>query len=131
MPDLTPESAAEPHPREDADDPHGSEDSTLGGYFRTHDRPPAFEGSDGHPYTVSIETERTPDLRAPWEGYLVFLRWAETGLGVVGHAESSTLWRGRSEQEVLREAGSASLGQVKAWLDEAIERRVRRIEELD
>jgi hypothetical protein len=113
------------------DDVHGSEDATLGGYFRVHERPPAFEGSDGHPYTVSIETERTPDLRAPWEGYLVFLRWAATGVGVVGHAESPTLWRGRSEQEVRREAGRSSLAQVKHWLDEAIALRRARTEDPD
>lgn len=112
-----------------ADDVHGSEDATLGGYFRVHERPPAFEGLDGHPYTVSIETERTPDLRAPWEGYLVFLRWAETGVGVVGHAESPTLWRARSEDDVRREAGRASLEQVKEWLDAAIARRRGRVED--
>jgi hypothetical protein len=124
MIDPTPEPAHE-------DEVHGSEDATLGGYFRTHDRPPAFEGLDGHPYTVSIETERTPDLRAPWEGYLVFLRWAETGVGVVGHTESPTLWRGRSEDDVRREAGRSSLAQVKHWLDEAIALRRRRTEESD
>lgn len=131
MPDSTPEHAPDPHDTAADDDVHGAEDATLGGYFRTHDRPPAFEGSDGHPYTVSIETERTPDLRAPWEGYLVFLRWAATGLGVVGHAESPTLWQGRSEDDVRREAGQASLGQVKQWLDQAIELRQRRAESLD
>ncbi len=113
------------------DDVHGTEDATLGGYFRVHERPPAFTGSDGHPYTVSIEAERTPDLRTPWEGYLVFLRWAETGVGVVGHAESPTLWRGRSEDEVRREAGRAPLVKVKEWLDEAIALRRERTVEPD
>jgi len=112
-------------------DVHGSEDATLGGYLRVHERPPAFEGADGHPYTVSIEAERTPDLRAPWEGYLVFLRWADTGVGVVGHAESPTLWRERTEDEVRREAGRSSLAQVKQWLDEAIGLRMDRIGEVD
>jgi len=136
MPDSTPEHPPDPRPpaQDDdvhGDDVHGAEDATLGGYFRVHERPPGFEGCDGHPYTVSIETERTPDLRTPWEGYLVFLRWAETGLGVVGHAESPTLWSGRSEDDVLREAGQVSLGQVKQWLDQAIELRQRRAEGLD
>ncbi|HKK94396.1 MAG TPA: hypothetical protein VJ925_13260 [Longimicrobiales bacterium] len=113
------------------EDVHGAEDATLGGYFRVHERPPAFEGSDGHPYTVSIEAERTPDLRAPWEGYLVFLRWADTGVGVVGHAESPTLWRGRTEEDVRRDAGRASLAQVKTWLDEAISLRHERTGDMD
>jgi len=131
MPDSTPDDTRDPQSGGAEEDVHGSDDATLGGYFRTHDRPPAFEGVDGHPYTVSIETERTPDLRAPWEGYLVFLRWAETGLGVIGHAETATLWRGRSEEEVRREAGRASLAQVKHWLDEAVELRRQRTEGLD
>ena len=41
------------------------DDTTLGGYLAVHGRPPAFEGPDGHPYTVSVEVERTADLRAP------------------------------------------------------------------
>lgn len=128
MSDPRPEPPNDAEDGSASDDVHGAEDATLGGYFRVHERPPAFEGSDGHPYTVSIEAERTPDLRAPWEGYLVFLRWADTGVGVVGHAESPTLWRARTEDDVRREAGRASLGQVKDWLDEAIELHRRRIE---
>lgn len=104
----------------DETDIHGSPDATLGGYFRVHDRPPAFEGIDGHPYTVSIEVERTADLRAPWEGYLVFPRWAHTGLGIVGHLETSTLWTGGTRDEVLAAAGDTPLLRVQAWLDEAI-----------
>ncbi|MEK9499544.1 hypothetical protein [Gaopeijia maritima] len=101
-------------------DIHGSSDATLGGYFRTHDRPPGFEGSDGQPYTVSIEADRTPDLRTPWEGYLVFPRWAATGLGIVGHVETPVLWRGASRDAVVAEAGDTPLLQVQAWLDQAI-----------
>lgn len=101
-------------------DIHGSADATLGGYFRTHDRPPGFEGVDGQPYTVSIETDRTPDLRAPWEGYLVFPRWAATGLGIVGHVETPVLWRGADRETVLAEAGDTPLLQVQAWLNQAI-----------
>ncbi|MDT8370158.1 MAG: hypothetical protein RQ745_13205 [Longimicrobiales bacterium] len=121
-PSPTPDHA----PDESPPDPHASgdgDDTTLGGYFRVHDRPPAFEGPDGHPYTVSIEVEKTADLRAPWEGFLVFPRWARTGLGVVGHLESGTLWRGRTRDEVLQKAGEASLHEVKGWLDTVIERR--------
>ena len=104
----------------DDTDIHGSPDATLGGYFRVHDRPPGFEGSDGHPYTVSIEVERTADLRAPWEGFLVFPRWASTGLGILGHVETPTLWTGPEREQVIREAGEVPLLQVQQWLDQAI-----------
>ena len=43
-------------------------DTTLGGYFSVHDRPPAWEGSDGHPYTVSLETEMLQRLHHAMEG---------------------------------------------------------------
>jgi hypothetical protein len=107
------------------EDVHGSEDATLGGYFRLHNRPPAFEGPDGSPYTVSIEVEKTPDLAAPYAGFLIFPRWADTGVGIVGHVESAILWKGRSSEDVLREAGTTSLDRVKSWLDEAVLRAGR------
>ena len=117
-----PEPEAEERQAPDDRDVHGSEDATLGGYFRVHDRPPAFEGSDGHPYTVSIETEKTPDLRAPWQAFLVFPRWAKTGVGIVGHLETPILWKGTSSDEVLRKAGESSLLSVQEHLEEAIAR---------
>lgn len=100
----------------------GEDDHTLGGYFAVHARPPAFEAVDGQPYTVSIETERTGDLRTPVAGYLVFPRWAATGLGVVGHVESPLLWRGATRREVAEEAGALSLGEVQRLLNEAVAR---------
>lgn len=95
-------------------------DATLAGYFRVHDRPPAFEGPDGHPYTVSVEVERVPDLRAPWEGYLVFPRWARNGLGITGHVETPTLWRGASADEVRAAAGRVDLRTVQDHLYAAL-----------
>lgn len=102
---------------------HGTDDGTLAGYFRLHSRPPAFEGQDGHPYTVSVESERVPDLRAPWEGFLVFPRWAQNGLGIVGHLETPTLWRGASPEEIERAAGGLTLRQVQDHLNIAIRNR--------
>lgn len=104
-------------------DIHGTPDASLAGYFREHERPPAFQGTDGEPYTVSVEAEKTPDLRAPWEGYLVFPRWASTGLGVLGHVETPTLVRARSRDEVIRALGQLPLVQVKLLLDEALRRQ--------
>ncbi len=98
-------------------------DATLGGYFTVHNRPPAFEGSDRSPYTVSVEAEKVPNLRSPWVAYLVFPRWAETGLGIVGHVETPVMWEGRSREEVEALAGQITLLAVKNLLDEAIRRR--------
>ena len=95
-------------------------DLTLGGYLKEHNRPPAFEGVNGEPYTVSAEVEQTPNLLAPYEGYLVFPRWAATGLGVVGHLETATLERGISRETVLGELAKTPLWEVKALLDQAI-----------
>jgi len=98
-------------------------DSTLGGYFREHSRPPAFEGLDGDPYTVSLESEQVPSLSAPYEGYLVFPRWAATGLGVLGHLETPTLLHGPNPQEVFARLGEIPLSRVKQLLDEAVQQR--------
>ena len=95
-------------------------DTTLGGYLETHDRPPAFEGADGHPYTVSIEVERTPDLRAPFAGYLVFPRWAQNGVGIVGHVETPTLVAAPSREEAVRALEARTLHEVQEQLVEAI-----------
>lgn len=98
------------------------DDTTLGGYFRVHDRPPAYEGSDGHPYTVSVETEKTADLKAPYAGYLVFPRWAQSGVGIVGHVETPTLVQARTTDEANEHLGRLTLYEVQDLLEEAIRR---------
>ncbi|MFC1660055.1 hypothetical protein ACFL3S_01135 [Gemmatimonadota bacterium] len=98
-------------------------DGTLGGYARLHNRPPAFEGPDGCPYTVSVEVEKTPNLRAPFSGFLVFPRWADSGLGVVGHVETPILLEGRTRSEVEESLGALTLVKVRSLLNEAVERR--------
>jgi len=112
------------HDHDDDHAPVDLGDGTLGGYLELHNRPPGFEGVDRQPYTVSIEVEKSPNLRAPWMGYLVFPRWAETGLGIVGHVETPVLWEGRSQDEVRALAGATPLLHVKELLDEAIRRRL-------
>lgn len=96
-------------------------DATLGGYFEVHDRPPAFEGIDGHPYTVSIEVEQVADLLTPFVGYLVFPRWAQTGVGIVGHLETGVLWQGKGSAQVRASAEALTLLEAKRLLDEAIQ----------
>jgi hypothetical protein len=100
----------------------GADDGTLAGYFRVHDRPPAFEALDGHPYTVSVEVEKTGNLRAPHVGYLVFPRWAQTGVGIVGHVETPTLAEGQTAEGVEANMGALTLPEVKSLLDEAVDR---------
>lgn len=104
----------------------GEDDHTLGGYFDVHSRPPAFEACDGQPYTVSIETERSGELKAPVAGYLVFPRWAGTGLGIVGHVESPLLWRGSTRDAVVEQAGAVTLHEVQRLLNEAVLRKTGR-----
>ena len=105
---------------EDSDSPDAP-DATLGGYQEVHERPPAFSGSDGQPYTVSVEIESVENLAAPYVVYLVFPRWAETGLGIVGHLETPVLCEGRSRDEVEDRVHELPLTEVKRLLDEAIQ----------
>ena len=107
---------------EDSDSPDAP-DVTLGGYLEVHERPPGFTGQDEQPYTVSVEIESVDNLAAPYVAYLVFPRWAETGLGIVGHVETPVLWEGRGRDEVLGLAHALRLTEVKRLLDEAIQRK--------
>lgn len=97
------------------------EDGTLGGYLEIHERPPAFEGSDGHPYTVSIEVEKVGDLERPFGAYLVFPRWAINGLGIVGHLQTPLLSKARNREEAAARAADLTLVEVKHLLEQAIE----------
>lgn len=113
-------------PRGHGQEPAGSRtrvDDTLGGYLSHHGRPPAFEGSDGHPYTVSPEVEKTPNLLAPYAGYLVFPRWARTGAGIIGHLETPTILEETSRGGAEEKLGTLSLQEVKDLLEEAIQRQ--------
>ncbi|HKJ01819.1 MAG TPA: hypothetical protein VJ997_05170 [Longimicrobiales bacterium] len=96
------------------------EDGTLGGYLAVHNRPPAYDGPDGHPYTVSIEVERTGNLVAPYLGYLVFPRWAQTGVGIVGHVETPALVECRSQAEAEARLGALTLLDVQEHLEAAV-----------
>ena len=98
-------------------------DHSLGGYFAVHDRPPAYEGTDGHPYTVSMEIQHTGNLRAPFSGYLVFPRWAQTGVGIVGHVETETLVEARTTEEADELLKALSLHRVQELLEQAIGRQ--------
>ena len=93
----------------------GSPIPPWGGYFRVHERPPAFEGADGQPYSVSVEVEKVASLTAPWlllPGSLP--RWAESGVGIVGHVETPTLATGVDAVAAREVLEALTLVEVKA-----------------
>lgn len=104
-------------------------DVTFAGYVETHDRVPAFEGSDAQPYTVDIDTEETGDPDRPWAAFLVFVRWAATGAGIMGHVTSENMAYGMEEHEARMAALDLTLYDLKAALDRAIAQREELLEE--
>lgn len=95
-------------------------DATLGGYLREHERPPAFEGSDGQSYTVEILTEPAGEAEGEWAAYLFFLRWR--GQEPVGHVESDYLARTETESAARAALESLTLHEVKETLDRLLDR---------
>jgi len=106
-----------------------AKDMTLGGYVEEHDRAAAFEGADGQPYTVDVDVEHAPGQTPPYAAFLVFIRWAATGAGIMDHLESGDIARAATEEEARRAALELSLYEVKAELDAAIARRREALEE--
>lgn len=95
---------------------------TLGGYMQKHDRAAAFTGSDGQAYSVGIYVEEEPDVRGLYGAALLFVRWSPGGDRPLGHVESETLAWGRTQAEAESGIAALSLYDVKAALDEAINR---------
>src|SRR5206468_2201184 len=97
------------------------DESTIGGYAAVHDRPAAFEGSDGFSYSVELMTEETSDSVSPWAGFFLFIKWARLGAQTPeGHLESDYVARGLSEADTRRVLGLTPLDDVKALLDRLI-----------
>jgi hypothetical protein len=95
--------------------------NTLGGYMASHDRPAAFEGSDGFSYSVDILADESRDAAEPWGAYLFFVRWARIGASAPeGHLESDILHRGQTEHEARDRVGAMRLNDVKRVLDALI-----------
>lgn len=98
--------------------------NTLGGYAAVHDRPAAFEGSDGYSYSADILVDATGDPRAPYAGFLFFVRWSRIGASSpMGHLESDYLAHGASEAEVRTAVGAMRLSEVTQVLDALIAAR--------
>jgi hypothetical protein len=109
--------------------PADAKDMTLGGYVEEHDRVPAFEGADGQPYTVDVDVEHDTGRTPAFAAFLVFIRWAATGAGIMDHVESGDVARADTEDEARRGAMDLSLYEVKAELDAAIARRKEALED--
>jgi hypothetical protein len=98
--------------------------STIGGYAAVHDRPPAFEGSDGFSYSVEIMTEATDDAAAPWAAYFLFVKWSRLGAQTPeGHLETDYLVTAETEAGARTALGETLLEEVKALLDRLIVQR--------
>ncbi|MGQ0816182.1 MAG: hypothetical protein ACT4O1_17270 [Gemmatimonadota bacterium] len=110
-------------------DVSAAKDMTLGGYIELHNRPPAFGGGDQQPYTVDIDVEPTGDAERPHAAFLVFLRWAETGAGIMEHTESGDVAFGDTPEAARAAALELTLYEVKAELDAAIERKRHELED--
>jgi hypothetical protein len=87
-----------------------------------HGRAAAFEAGDGEPYTVGIETDATGDGALPWAGYLVFIRWAQTGSAIMGHLSTDDLVTSATEDGARAMLEALPLQEVRALLNEAIAR---------
>ena len=98
--------------------------NTIGGYMAVHDRPAAFEGSDGVSYSVEICTDETGEGDRPFGAYFLFLRWRRIGEAAVeGHVETEFLAHGMTEDEARARIGSLRLNEVKQVLEAALRAR--------
>ena len=98
--------------------------NTIGGYTAVHDRPAAFEGSDGFSYSVEIMTQETGSAEAPWGAFFFFVQWARLGAqSPEGHVETDFVATAPTEDEARRRIGETPLSYVKELLDQAIAAR--------
>jgi hypothetical protein len=85
-----------------------------------HDRPAAFEGSDGTSYSVEIVTDETGDKTRPFAAYLLFVRWGRGDPVASGHLETEFLAFAATEDEARGVVAQMRLNEVKAKLDALI-----------
>ena len=100
-----------------------SDDGTLGGYVRVHQRPPAFGGTDGAAYTVSTFVDDDPDPSGRYGAALLFVRWSDPGEKAVGHLETDYLAFGPTPDAALAPVLALSRAEEKAHLDACVARR--------
>ena len=109
------------HARYRPPDHSKGDESTIGGYAGVHDRPAAFEGSDGFSYSVELMVEPTGDAAVPWGAFFLFVKWARVGAqSPEGHLESDYVVAAATEAEARARIGETPLAEVKAVLDQLI-----------
>ena len=97
--------------------------NTIGGYAAAHERPAAFEGSDGFSYSVELMAMEDDAGNEPWGAFVLFVRWARIGASSPeGHLESDVLARGATQEQALERLGALPLNRIKVVLDELIAR---------
>jgi hypothetical protein len=101
-------------------DPSKGDPNTIGGYMAVHDRPAAFEGSDGASYSVEIVTDTSEERERPFAAYLLFVRWGQGDPVARGHLETEFLAFAETEDEARRMVGALLLNEVKLRLDQLI-----------
>lgn len=112
------------HARYRPPDPSKGDENTIGGYAAVHDRPAAFEGSDGFSYSVELMTEETGDATQPWGAFFLFVKWSRIGAqSPEGHLESDYLVQASSEADARDLLGATPLSAVKLLLDQLIAAR--------
>lgn len=83
-----------------------------------HDRPAAFEGSDGMSYSVELFVDEASDDRGAFAGFILFLRWRRVGeQGVEAHLETPYLVHGETELETRAALGALTLHEVRTLLE--------------
>jgi len=97
--------------------------NTIGGYMAVHDRPAAFEGSDGASYSVEIVSDTSGEKQRPFAAYLLFVRWGQGDPVATGHLETDFLAFAATEEEARKMVGALSLNEVKSKLDDLIKAR--------
>jgi hypothetical protein len=111
------------HARYRPPDPSKGDESTIGGYAAVHDRPAAFEGSDGFSYSVEIMAEPTSGGDA-WGAFFLFVKWSRVGAQTPeGHLESDYLAGGSTERDARDALGATPVEHVKELLVRLIAER--------
>lgn len=88
-----------------------------------HDRPAAFEGSDGASYSVEIVTDESGDKTRPFAAYLLFVQWRQGDPVASGHLETEFLAFSATEDIARKLVGAMMLNEVKIRLDDLIQAR--------
>jgi hypothetical protein len=98
-------------------------DSTIGGYFEKHSRPPAFEGSDGAFYSADLYIVEAEVPDEGFVGALLFVRWSGDGAEPTGHLETGFLASGAKRADVRDALHALTLHEAKDHLERLIEKR--------